>query len=128
MSNKSTSPLDVAVGQAIRACRMVAGISQTELGQRVGVSFQQVQKYENGRNRVPSSRLAAIAAVLHVPVGALYPAGSGTKDVGPMEMLTDTHGAKIARVWPELELRHRRVVCALVVAITEELRLKRKAS
>lgn len=60
--------VDVMVGQRIRARRTALGMSQTELGRRIGVKFQQVQKYESGQNRVSASRLWSIAEALEVPV------------------------------------------------------------
>jgi transcriptional regulator with XRE-family HTH domain len=64
--------VDVHVGQQIRARRKLLRLSQTELGAKVGVTFQQMQKYENGSNRVSASRLAAIAKVLNCPVGDFF--------------------------------------------------------
>ena len=60
------NPIDRHVGARIRMQRMVRGVSQTELGNAVGVSFQQVQKYEKGSNRVGASRLHQIADALEV--------------------------------------------------------------
>ncbi|MET0294838.1 MAG: helix-turn-helix transcriptional regulator [Phenylobacterium sp.] len=71
--------VDVAIGARIRSRRVFLKMSQTELGARIGVSFQQVQKYERGVNRVSGSKLVAIAAVLDSAVGWLVgeEAGSG---------------------------------------------------
>ncbi|MFL4968348.1 MAG: helix-turn-helix domain-containing protein [Xanthobacteraceae bacterium] len=71
MSPKRPDAIDVLVGHNIRIQRHAKGVSQTELAQRVGVTFQQVQKYEGGVNRVGAGRLTRIAAVLGVPVTAL---------------------------------------------------------
>ena len=60
--------IDKLVGTRVRARRTALRMSQTELGEAVGVSFQQIQKYEKGVNRIGASRLSAIAAVLQVPV------------------------------------------------------------
>jgi transcriptional regulator with XRE-family HTH domain len=65
-------PIDVLVGQNIRICRLQKGLSQGELGRRIGVTFQQVQKYEKGANRVGASRLTQIADVLGVPLLTLF--------------------------------------------------------
>ena len=62
--SKRIEQVDKVVGQNIRIFRNAKGISQTELGSEIGVTFQQVQKYETGINRVGSSRLAKIAKVL----------------------------------------------------------------
>ena len=66
MTIKNATPIDRHVGARIRMQRMVRGVSQTELGTAVGVSFQQVQKYEKAANRVSTSRLQLIANTLKV--------------------------------------------------------------
>src|SRR3954464_3319426 len=63
---------DVAIGQKVRALRFDRGLSQSELASQVGVTFQQVQKYENGANRISAGRLALIARALGMPVTAFY--------------------------------------------------------
>ncbi len=62
------NPIDVHVGQRIRQRRTLLGMSQEKLGEAIGLTFQQVQKYERGANRVGSSRLFDLARVLDVPV------------------------------------------------------------
>ena len=69
---KRSNPVDVAVGSNIRLNRIARGISQTELGNRIGVTFQQVQKYEKGTNRVGASRLNMISKALNVPLARLF--------------------------------------------------------
>jgi transcriptional regulator with XRE-family HTH domain len=61
-------PVDVTVGKRVRLRRVQLGLSQTELGKKLGVTFQQVQKYENGANRVSCSRLYEISTALDVPI------------------------------------------------------------
>lgn len=68
----SPDPVDIEVGANIKRHRQLGGLSQTELGKALGVSFQQVQKYENGRNRVSASALQKIADILCVPVSTLF--------------------------------------------------------
>ncbi len=68
----SADPIDKYVGTRIRARRMGLRMSQTRLGEAIGVTFQQVQKYENGTNRVGSSNLFKIARILDVPVGYFF--------------------------------------------------------
>ena len=75
-------PIDVEVGRRIRIQRTVRGISQSTLGRALGITFQQVQKYEKGTNRVGAGRLTRIAKELDVPVGALLGAdGEGPKQL-----------------------------------------------
>ena len=72
MGSKKPDLIDVEVGQRIRIQRLAAGLSQSELAERIGVTFQQVQKYEKGMNRVGAGRLTKIARVLNVPVGSFF--------------------------------------------------------
>ena len=64
--------IDQLVGQRIRACRTMQGLSQSDLGDAVGVRFQQIQKYESGQNRVSASRLFGIAEALNVPISFFF--------------------------------------------------------
>ena len=63
---KVTTELDAEIGRRLRKARISYNLTQTDLAQRLGISFQQVQKYENGTNRVSSSRLYMIADVLNL--------------------------------------------------------------
>jgi transcriptional regulator with XRE-family HTH domain len=76
-SNKSPGAKDVEVGRLIRAQRLVCRMSQTELAKKLGVTFQQVQKYEKGVNRVGAGRLARIAEVLGVPISFFFEGAKG---------------------------------------------------
>lgn len=60
--------IDSYVGSRIRLCRISAGVSQEQLGRTLGITFQQIQKYENGTNRVGASRLFEISRILSVPI------------------------------------------------------------
>lgn len=70
---KIPDPIDVEVGGKIKAQRRLVGMSQYTLAARLGVTFQQVQKYEKGTNRVSSSRLAVIAQTFGVPPAYFFP-------------------------------------------------------
>ncbi len=65
---KGISPIDIHVGRRVRQRRTLLGMSQTTLGDTLGLSFQQVQKYENGTNRISASRIFNLSRVLDVPV------------------------------------------------------------
>ncbi len=69
---KSPSPIDIHVGARVRLRRMMIGMSQEKLGESLGLTFQQVQKYEKGANRIGASRLFTIASILDVPVEFLF--------------------------------------------------------
>lgn len=66
-------PVDAYVGNRLRVARTLASKSQTELAEHIGVTFQQVQKYETGANRVSASRLWMISKFLNVPVATFFP-------------------------------------------------------
>jgi transcriptional regulator with XRE-family HTH domain len=65
-------PVDVMVGKRIRLRRVQLGLSQTELGHKLAVTFQQIQKYENGTNRVSCSRLYETSVALDVPIAYFF--------------------------------------------------------
>lgn len=69
---KLTTDADRTIGGLIASLRKAQGLSQTALGHALGVSFQQVQKYEKGRNRIGAGRLQTIADMLHVPVETFF--------------------------------------------------------
>ena len=71
-SKKSPNPIDKHVGARVRMRRMMVSMSQEKLGDKLGITFQQIQKYEKGTNRIGASRLQQIAMVLSVPVGFFF--------------------------------------------------------
>ena len=72
MSTKSATEIDRDLGQGIAVLRKAKRLSQTTLGAAIGISFQQIQKYEKGMNRVSGSRRQELAHALDVPVSALF--------------------------------------------------------
>jgi transcriptional regulator with XRE-family HTH domain len=114
---KQTTDVDRLVGIRITALRKARGMSQTALGNAVGVTFQQVQKYEKGQNRVGAGRLREIARLLEVPVSAFFeegePRASAREDVFGF---LSAHGAiELLRAYAQIEDEHmRRDVLALV--------------
>jgi transcriptional regulator with XRE-family HTH domain len=79
------NPIDIEVGKRVRVYRQQAGLSQTQLGDALKLTFQQVQKYEKGVNRVAPSRLEVIARVCGVPVSAFMPSLDSQKgNSGPL--------------------------------------------
>ena len=77
---KLATDADRTIGSRIAALRSAQSLSQTMLGQAIGVSFQQVQKYEKGRNRIGAGRLQAIADLLKVPVETFFAGQPGSDD------------------------------------------------
>jgi transcriptional regulator with XRE-family HTH domain len=72
MGKRSRDPIDAEIAKRVRALRLQRGLSQTELSDALGVTFQQVQKYERGMNRISAGRLCRIAEVLDVPVAFFF--------------------------------------------------------
>lgn len=90
LSNKTPDPMDVALGAAVRIRRRTIGMSQEALAEQCGVSFQQIQKYENGANRISFSRLVQIARALRCRVVDLMDVldTSGAEVGGDIDMLS----------------------------------------
>ncbi|MBN9020093.1 MAG: helix-turn-helix transcriptional regulator [Rhizobiales bacterium] len=72
VNKKQPNPIDIHVGSRVRLRRMMQGMSQEKLGESLGITFQQIQKYEKGTNRIGASRLQHIASVLEVPVSFFF--------------------------------------------------------
>src|SRR6266568_5849156 len=91
LAKKAPNPTDKHVGSRVRMRRMMLGMSQEKLGDSLGLTFQQVQKYEKGANRIGASRLQQISHILQVPVafffeGALAPHGSNASALSMAEI------------------------------------------
>jgi transcriptional regulator with XRE-family HTH domain len=119
---KRPRPVDTAVGQKIRIYRLQARLSQTDLANGLGVTFQQVQKYEKGTNRVAPSRLSDIANMLHIPVAVLFPddgQNTATPTLNPAELsiMTTTRGQRLATGYEQLPNDLRDLIVAVVEAL-----------
>lgn len=111
-------PIDVHVGRMIRARRRAIGVSQDVLASAIGVTFQQVQKYELGRNRVSASKLFAIAHALGLSVGSLFSdleqsgaAPSALSELG--DFLALKGSSELAKAYRNLSTDQRRVLVDL---------------
>ncbi|MEP1444168.1 MAG: helix-turn-helix domain-containing protein [Hyphomicrobiales bacterium] len=85
---KKPNPIDIHVGSRVRLRRMMTNMSQEKLGEHLGITFQQIQKYEKGTNRIGASRLQSISNVLQVPVSFFFdgaPGPSGAPNSSGME-------------------------------------------
>jgi transcriptional regulator with XRE-family HTH domain len=122
MARRSRNHLvDRHVGATIRARRKALGLSQTELGRRVGITFQQIQKYERGTNRVSASTLYEIAETLAMPVAEFFPASGKRKqdDLSRkrMRFIETKEGSAIADLFPKIVHGRRRAIVNLIRAI-----------
>jgi transcriptional regulator with XRE-family HTH domain len=80
MAKKAPNPTDKHVGSRVRMRRIMLSMSQEKLGHALGLTFQQVQKYEKGANRIGASRLQQIAQILQVPVSFFFEGAPGSED------------------------------------------------
>jgi transcriptional regulator with XRE-family HTH domain len=96
---RSAGKPDVQMGRRIRLRRIEIGISQTRLGDQLGVSFQQVQKYEKGVNRVGASRLQQIAAALGVEMAFFHGRNGRKPDVESLLSLDSSFSLRLLRAY-----------------------------
>ena len=133
MIKKAPNPIDKHVGSRVRMRRMMLGMSQEKLGERLSLTFQQVQKYEKGTNRIGAIRLQQIAAILSVPVSFFFegaPSGEpatqgGFEDGGGASYVADflstSEGLALNRAFIRIkDAKVRRKVVDLVNAIAGE--------
>ena len=91
---KKPNPIDIHVGSRVRLRRMMTNMSQEKLGEHLGITFQQIQKYEKGTNRIGASRLQSISSVLQVPVSFFFdgaPGPSGAPSPSGLEENSSTY-------------------------------------
>jgi len=129
MTKKSPNPIDKHVGSRVRMRRMMVNMSQEKLGESLGITFQQIQKYEKGTNRIGASRLQHISTVLGVPVSFFFDgapsgapvAGGFAEDASPAfvsDFLATSEGLALTRAFTRIsDAKVRRRVVDLVEAI-----------
>jgi len=128
VKKKNPDPIDVYVGSRIRLRRNIVGISQEKLGEKLGVTFQQVQKYEKGVNRVGASRLQVISEVLDVPVSYFFEdheaAASGElaeERSSFTDFSTSTEGLQLLRAFTNIhDSKIRRKIIDLAKALADD--------
>ncbi len=104
-------PVDLHVGQKVRQRRCMAGMTQQQLGDKVGIRFQQIQKYESGTNRISASRMWDIAAAMEVPVSCFFEGIDGqATDSGETrgDILTDREALALVRAYYAIPENQRR--------------------
>lgn len=130
-NKKKPNPIDIHVGSRVRLRRNMLGMSQEKLGESLGITFQQIQKYEKGTNRVGASRLQAISTILNVPVSFFFEDAPGTSPVvGGMaeasstsfvvDFLSSAEGLQLNRAFAKIsDARVRRKLVDLVKALAD---------
>jgi transcriptional regulator with XRE-family HTH domain len=129
MSTKAPNPVDKYVGSRVRMRRIMLGMSQEKLGEALGLTFQQVQKYEKGTNRVGASRIQQISEILQVPISFLFEGGpsgaagsegfsEGTSPAYVSDFLATSEGLALTRAFTRIpDAKLRRSIVELVEQI-----------
>ena len=128
MPSKAPNPVDRHVGSRVRMRRLMVGMSQEKLGDALGLTFQQIQKYEKGTNRIGASRLQQISEILQIPVSFLFEGVPGSTDVegfsGPVspayvaDFLATSEGLALIRAFSRIpDIKLRRAIVDLVEQI-----------
>jgi transcriptional regulator with XRE-family HTH domain len=105
---KRTTEIDRVIGAKLRLRRGELGITQTQLANAIGVTFQQVQKYEQGTNRIGGSRLAGIAKALDVPVSYFFDQSSEETEVASASLLNVRGAVSLLRAYAAIREPHQR--------------------
>ncbi len=114
--------VDVHVGQRVRQRRWVVGMTQQQLGDSAGIQYQQIQKYEAGKNRISVSRMWDIAAAMEVPVSFFFEGLDGqAPDMGKVrgDPLTDKEALDLVRTYYAIPENQRRQLFDLARALSE---------
>lgn len=131
-NKKKPNPIDIHVGGRIRLRRNMLGMSQERLGESLGITFQQIQKYEKGTNRVGASRLQAISSILNVPVSFFFEdapgaavGGQGMAEAGDasyvVDFLNSSEGLQLNRAFVKIaNPKVRRRIVELVKSLAED--------
>jgi transcriptional regulator with XRE-family HTH domain len=127
---KTPNPIDTYVGSRVRMRRLLLGMSQEKLADALGLTFQQVQKYEKGTNRIGASRLQALTGILGVPVSFFFEGAPGSNRAASQktalpdmdfitEVLTTTEGQALVRAFSQIkDVRLKRRLVDLVELLT----------
>jgi transcriptional regulator with XRE-family HTH domain len=128
---KTPDPVDIYVGDRVRQRRKMLGLSQEELGALIGLTFQQVQKYERGANRISASKLFQIAKALKIRIAYFFDGysdeddaeageGTATSEKLVLELLSTPRGVELAGAFPRIRGENLRCrIVDLVSALAE---------
>lgn len=125
--SRTPDPIDIHVAARLRMRRMMQGVSQEALAARIGVTFQQIQKYEKGQNRIGASRLFQLAEALAAPIGYFFEGlpdeGAAAPAIDPevMQSLTSPEGIQLHMAFQRIRSpQTRRRIVDLLAALAEE--------
>lgn len=113
---------DKFIGQRIREARIAGRHSQKDLADMLGVSYQQIQKYENGHNRIAGARMGRLMVALNRPFAYFFPTTADIRDAPTLlsALLATKDGQQIAKDFPRLPPQYRRLVVQLVAELAKE--------
>ena len=128
---RKPNPIDVHVGSRVRLRRTMIGMSQKKLGDALGITFQQIQKYEKGANRIGASRLQQISKVLGTPISFFFEDAPGGTESGGMaegnstnyvvDFLSSSEGLQLNRAFVKIgDPKVRRKLIELAKALADE--------
>ena len=130
---KKPNPIDIHVGSRVRLRRTMLGMSQEKLGEHLGITFQQIQKYEKGTNRVGASRLQQIARVLTAPVSFFFEDAPGQEKPSQegfaegdttnyvVDFLSSSEGLQLNRAFVKIkDQKVRRKIIEMVKALSDD--------
>lgn len=130
MPKKKANPVDAHVGYRVRLRRMLIGMSQERLGELLGLTFQQVQKYERGINRIGAGRLFEVSEILGVPISFFYEGidgvqasseANGDHPSAVMDFLSSSEGIQLSTAFMSIkDVKVRRRILDLVRTISGE--------
>ena len=114
------SAIDTVVGQRIKTRRQALKLTQTQLAEKIGVTFQQVQKYENGTNRVSAARLWNIAAVFEVPITFFFDSIDETlTEDGKTDVFADRGAMELIDLYTRLTDAQKQAVLSFLRSVAE---------
>ena len=128
LAKKQANPIDIQVGNRVRIRRMLIGMSQERLGDLLGLTFQQVQKYEKGVNRIGAGRLFEVSRILNVPVDFFYEgvndaaqSANETDGAPVMDFVSSGEGLQLSLAFMKIkDAKVRKRVLDLVKSLAEE--------
>ena len=130
ISAKRPNSTDAYVGSKVRMRRKMLSMSQEKLGEQLGITFQQVQKYEKGANRIGASRLQAISQILEMPISYFFPAepavaggmGENAQSDYVSDFMMSSEGIELNRAFAQIKdpkLRHKVIDLVRTMAATD---------
>lgn len=135
VEKRKPNPIDIHVGSRVRLRRTMSGMSQEKLGEALGITFQQIQKYEKGANRIGASRLQHIASVLSTPISFFFEDAPGSENANGegfaetnstnyvVDFLSSSDGLQLNRAFVKIEdpkVRRKLVELAKALAKDDE--------